>query len=43
LNVAATDAADVGLIVQSLVPLQPPPLHPANTMPEAGVAERIIC
>jgi hypothetical protein len=37
-NVAVTDCAWVRFTAHGAVPLQPPPLHPANVDPEAGAA-----
>ena len=37
-NDAVTDVLLVRFTVQVLVPLQPPPDHPANVDPDAGVA-----
>jgi hypothetical protein len=40
-NVAATDVAAVIVTTQIPVPLQPPPLHPANTDPAPGAAVNV--
>ena len=41
LKVAMTDCAPLITTVQLLVPVQPPPLHPANAKPLAGTADSV--